>query len=173
MNKLVEKIYHSSPVYVQNIAISAYGLHWFGRRYRGVFNLELKKCLQRNNFTEPLWYQFQNESLQKIMVHSFDTVPYYQEVFNNKGLTREYLSRITLPKLKELPLLEKETFRRLGTSDLLSKRRNLRVCTIQAVEAQELQRKSCIHSECIRLIMQSLRLAFCIGLALIIRLPAV
>ncbi|HAX92678.1 MAG TPA: hypothetical protein DCY25_01810 [Bacteroidales bacterium] len=123
MVKLLEYIYNNIPVSLQNLAISIYGMHWFRRRYRGVFNKELGKCLQRNNYTESQWIQFQNENLQKILVHSFDQVPYYQEVFNKKGLTREYLSRITLPQLNELPLLEKETFRRLGTSELLSRRR--------------------------------------------------
>jgi phenylacetate-CoA ligase len=123
MTKLLQATYNTLPVAFQNIAISAYGLHWYKRRFGGVFKKELQECIQRGKYNEGQWHDYQNDKLRKILIHAFDTVPYYKNKLTQLGLNRSEILRIETESLKELPILEKETFRSLGTTLLLSKKR--------------------------------------------------
>lgn len=123
MTAILEKIYNKLPVSLQNLSITVYGIHWFRRRYGGVFRKELNNCLKRSDYTEYQWNQYQNENLQRILLHAFDTVPYYKQVFQDRKLTRDQLSQITLDQIHKLPILEKDTFRSIGLTGLVSNRR--------------------------------------------------
>jgi phenylacetate-CoA ligase len=120
---ILDKIYNKLPVSLQNLSITIYGIHWFRRRYGGVFRKELENCLNRSDFTESQWSQFQNENIRKILLHAFDTIPYYKQVFQAVGFTRVQLSQITVDQIQKLPILEKDTFRSLGLTELVSNRR--------------------------------------------------
>jgi len=120
MLKLLEKMYHYLPLFAQNIAISLFGIHWFNRRYGGIFKKELEKCRTRENYTASQWLEYQTTYLRKLLLHANNTVPYYQNLFANLELTNVKLENFTLDQLKMIPVLEKDTFRRLGTTELLS-----------------------------------------------------
>jgi phenylacetate-CoA ligase len=120
---LFEKIYYHLPLFLQNIAISIFGLHWHYRRYGGIFNKELVESRKREYYTKNEWEDYQEEQLRKLLIHSFDTVPYYRKLFSELGFKREELMSFTPDRLKEIPLLNKDTYRKLGTSELLSEKR--------------------------------------------------
>ncbi len=117
---ILEKIYNKLPVFIQNLLVTIYGIHWFRRRYGGVFEKELNNCLKRNDYTEDQWKHYQNENLQKILLHAFNTVPYYKHIFNTSGITRNQLLHLTVDQIQILPILDKETFRKLGLTELVS-----------------------------------------------------
>lgn len=124
MNSWLDRLYNNSPVLVQNIMVSLYGLLWRLRRFGGHFNKELKKAKQREKFSEEQWINYQQEQLRKLLIHCYKNVPYYQNKFFEKGLYANFLKNITLQELKLLPVLTKEDLRIYGENQLISKKKN-------------------------------------------------
>lgn len=120
MGFIQEKIYPHLPVSLQNAAISAFGYNWYKRRFGGIFQNEYEGFKQREAFTTTEWNQYQNHQLKKILLHAFDTVPHYKASFQAAGFTKETLSQITIDSIRQLPVLEKETLRKKGKTDLVS-----------------------------------------------------
>lgn len=118
--KFLEKLYGNFPVPLQNIGISIFGLYWYKRRFGGVFQRELKLSLEREYFSYSEWDVYQLTILRNLLVHAFETVPYYQELFRNLGHTKSDLEAFTFNDLFSLPLLNKEIYQKYGTSKLLS-----------------------------------------------------
>jgi len=123
MKKKLEKIYYKLPLSLQNIAISIFGYSWNNRRYGGIFKSELQKAIDRESNTKAQWDEYQQNLLNKLILHSFDTVAYYRNMFERLNLTREQLLGFKIKDLPKLPFLEKQTFRKLGDSELLSSNR--------------------------------------------------
>jgi phenylacetate-CoA ligase len=122
MKGRTEEIYHSLPVFIQNIGISLFGLQYYKRRFGGVFKSELDACKKREFNTEEQWKQYQEQELRSLLVHSFETVPYYRSLFDSIPLTLEDLRNFKLSEIHKLPILEKRTFRLLGASEMLSEK---------------------------------------------------
>lgn len=116
----VNKIYNSFPIYLQNIAVSAYGYFWKKRRFGGVFEENLIKCKEREKFTLFEWEEYKLLKLKNILLHSFDNVPFYKNAFKDHNITRNFINEMTLNDLNVFPFLEKRNLRELGTSSLLS-----------------------------------------------------
>lgn len=115
------KVYPNLPVPFQNVAISAYGYSWKKRRYGGIFEDQLIAFKEREQWGQEQWNEYQTNQLQKILVHAFDTVPYYRDVFSSKGFTKSDLARFSIAELSKLPFLEKEDLKKFGRTTLLSK----------------------------------------------------
>jgi phenylacetate-CoA ligase len=116
----LNKIYHLLPVPLQNIGITLFGLHWYNRRFGGIFKKEYNSCKEREFYTLAQWRDYQNNELQKILLHSFKTVPYYQKLLKEKRITENELHKFSIDDLTKIPLLEKDTFRQLGLTELVS-----------------------------------------------------
>jgi phenylacetate-CoA ligase len=120
MKALLEKIYYSLPLSLQNLAITAFGYTWYKRRFGGIFHKELKACMEREQYSKTEWETYQTLELRKLMLHALKTVPYYQTLFNKLGINASIIESFTLTDLTRLPFLEKQTYRNLGTTDLMS-----------------------------------------------------
>lgn len=116
----LEKIYYELPLSLQNLAISAFGLYWHNRRFGGVYQEEYKQSQEREYYNHEQWRQYQEFALRKLLIHAWQTVPYYRNVFEVAGLTEDRLKHFRLEDLPLLPFLEKQTLRELGDTDLLS-----------------------------------------------------
>jgi len=107
-------------VFLQNIGISVYGYKWKNRRYGGVFQNELTEFKQREHWDQQRWFDYQTAQLQKLLVHAYETVPYYRNTFSSIGHTKADLSRFSIQDLKKLPFLEKADLKRNGRTTLLA-----------------------------------------------------
>lgn len=123
MAKLSEKIYSYSPVWFQNVGISLYGYQWKKRRFGGIYQAEQKKFKDREFFSRQTWRDYQTIALRKLLVHAFETVPFYRERYTKAGLSTSSLLKFELENLSKLPFLYKDELRRYGSSTLLSSRR--------------------------------------------------
>ncbi|MEO7990184.1 MAG: hypothetical protein ABI663_11615 [Chryseolinea sp.] len=123
MASILNRIYTILPVPVQNMVISAYGYMWRNRRYGGIFNEQLKEFKEREFYTLSQWKDFQTSELRKLLVHAIENVPYYRDTFQKAGFNKMTLQSFELEDLLKLPVLEKETLRKLGTTDLISEKR--------------------------------------------------
>jgi phenylacetate-CoA ligase len=101
-----ERIYPHMPILAQNGACSLQGCRHRGLRYGGAFS-ELLEWLE-----ETQWWSvdrivaYQEEQLEKLLLHAYATVPYYRRMFDSLRLTpKEIKSSADLPKL---PVLTKE-----------------------------------------------------------------
>lgn len=110
-------------MFLQNVAITAYGYHWKKRRYGGLFESELRSFKEREGYSTEEWRAYQTQELRKLLLHAYETVPYYRRVYSALGLRAEDFRRFELEDLGRLPYLEKEDLRRFGTTELISSRR--------------------------------------------------
>ena len=120
----LEKIYAKSPVFLQNLAISAFGLAWHRRRFGGIFEQALQDFKAREHFTTEQFSDYQTIQLRRLLSHAYQTVPYYQDILNALGFNLGMLQKFELQDLPSLPFLEKSDLRTLGTSALLSRKRS-------------------------------------------------
>jgi len=120
---LQDKIYPKLPVFVQNLAISAYGWQWQKRRYGGIFEQELHGFKTREVYTTRQWQEYQTLQLRKVLIHAMETVPFYREHYGKSGITLSDVEKIELEGLLRLPYLEKEALRQYGETTLLSQKR--------------------------------------------------
>ncbi len=116
-----QKIYSNSPVFLQNWAISAYGYRWHKRRFGGVFNQELRLFKNREQFSSEQFRDYQTLQLRRLLIHAFETAPYYQSTFKALGIDRSTLQKFELQDLPKLPFLTKNSLRLLGATDLRSR----------------------------------------------------
>lgn len=112
--------YGHLPPLMQNLAISAFGLFWYDRRFGGVFEEELSNAKRREYWDYDQWKAYQQAELRKILVHAISTVPYYQKLLLNRGFTEHTLRTFCVDDLPALPMLPKRTFRELCATEMLS-----------------------------------------------------
>ncbi len=117
---IYEKLYKYLPISFQNIAVSCYGYYWKNRRYGGGFKKEVLKFKKREKFSKNQWIEYQTKQLRKLLLHAYDTVPFYTELYKKHGYERRDFLNFNLSSLKNLPYLEKEDLRKFGSTTLLS-----------------------------------------------------
>lgn len=111
MPSIFDRIYSKSPVWIQNIGISAYGFLWRRRRYGGKFASYVNGFVEREYYSELDWNRYQTDKLRSLLVYVGQNVPYYQALFREQGLRLADLQNFDLKDLSKLPLLEKSTIR--------------------------------------------------------------
>jgi phenylacetate-CoA ligase len=122
MNKrgLIERIYQFLPYWLQNYAISLFGYQWQKRRYGGIYEIEYERYKSRELFSTDQWKEYQIIELRKLVIHAFDTVPFYKDKYTLSGFKRNDLIRLNFEDLEKLPCLKKDDLRKFGKTTLLS-----------------------------------------------------
>lgn len=120
---LATSIYSKAPVWLQNVFVSLYGLRWKRRRFGGVFGGELKQYKEREKYTAAEWEDYTSSQLRTILVHAFNTVPYYRDKWTAAGITEDKLKSFNLSDIQNLPFLTKDDLRKYCKSSLLSENR--------------------------------------------------
>ena len=117
---IFNNIYRNSPVYFQNVFVSAYGYYWKHRRYGGNFNNYVKDFKARESLSVKKWKKYQTIELRKILVHAFLYVPYYNEKYREAGFSIKDFESFEMSSLSDLPYLEKDDLRKFGITKLLA-----------------------------------------------------
>ncbi|MCE5208965.1 MAG: hypothetical protein LLG42_11735, partial [Chloroflexi bacterium] len=105
MSKL-DRIYASLPLFLQNQAVSLFGLYWHWLRFGGRYPQHENGYRAREHFTQEQWSKYQKDLLREIGSISYLHVPYYR----NEWTQLQYESAIQ-GDLSALPLLEKDPVR--------------------------------------------------------------
>lgn len=87
------------------------------------FKEELLNWKKREDYSYDDWIVYQTKELQKLLIHAFDTVPFYHNTYLKAGFKREDFLNFQLKDLKSLPYLEKDDLRKHGKTELLSNSR--------------------------------------------------
>jgi len=109
MSSMKERVYDASPVWVQNLLVSAYGYHLYRKRYQGIFHDILALLKQSRNWSRHEAEAWQAEHLHNIVRHCRQNVPYYQRLFSDHGLHEQDFTSVQ--DVRKLPILQKETLR--------------------------------------------------------------
>lgn len=95
---------------LQNVACSLAGLQMRRARYNRTFRDALAFLDESQWWPLERQLDYRDRELRRVIRHAYDTVPYYREVFDERGLTPDDVRGIDdLPKL---PILTKDLFRR-------------------------------------------------------------
>jgi phenylacetate-CoA ligase len=121
--KWFDWVYQKSPVFMQNLMISFYGIYWKNRRLGGDFEKYKKEFEQRESYSKKAWDTYQTDELRKLLIHAFTTVPFYKELYTLHGFTLQDFEKFRIEDLKRLPYLEKDDLRKFGKTSLLSTKR--------------------------------------------------
>lgn len=109
MTSNVESLYYQSPVWLQNVLVSAMGYKLFLRRYTGTYR-DLRKLVEQArtwNHKEKIAYQ--SEQLYEMVRFCRENVPYYQRLFSDIGLSEQDITHVS--DLRKIPILDKDTLR--------------------------------------------------------------
>lgn len=105
MNPFLERTYFSLPVWLQNAAISAYGLSLERQRYSRESDAFLKRLHETERLSEEEMAQYVRCAMQDMIHHALATVPYWKDwAGENDAEPEDFRS---LEDLRRLPTLRK------------------------------------------------------------------
>ena len=117
---LAERSYAASPVWLQTLAVSAYG--WRARRLRSgpEFERFCRGYTEREHWSADQMHAFVNQQLRAQVRRAYEEIPYYRHAFRAAGVTDDFIERVSTDDLATLPLLE-SSVNRTGPARLLSR----------------------------------------------------
>src|SRR5690554_4275417 len=112
MASKTETLYFASPVWLQNVMVSAVGYKLYRKRYTGIYH-ELRELVRASRE----WGAEQREAYQAEQLHELIrycrlSIPYYQKLFAEYGLGEQDFTQVS--DLAKLPILDKQTIRERG-----------------------------------------------------------
>lgn len=116
MGGFADRIYHASPVWLQNAGVATWGLWWYWRRFGRVFHREVREIRSREAWDGERFVRYQQDRLRELL-RKAGASPYYREVFQRAGVR---LDEDPFAILRKIPLLTKQALRERGR-DLLTK----------------------------------------------------
>lgn len=110
MHPIINYIYNTSPVTIQNLMISLYGIDLYKKRYQGVHREYLEFLRKSQGYSR---YQIENmklESLSNLLKYVYKNVPFYQNFFDKRGFKPEDIKNEE--NLRKLPIVTKDDLRK-------------------------------------------------------------
>lgn len=108
MADLATRIYESTPVWLQNLGLSLYGMKLRRQRHGALFAATLAELRKSERATASELKQLQNQRLRVLLETAFKHVPYYRQLAQQHGWSAE---RIDVDRIDTLPVLEKAVVR--------------------------------------------------------------
>lgn len=99
-------IYNMMPVRVQDLACTLQGVNVVRRRYSRYFEKRLAQYKKSANVSYERICEYQDKKLKKLLIHSYETVPYYKKEFDEAGF--DPYSFQHADQIKALPILTKD-----------------------------------------------------------------
>ncbi|VAW92736.1 hypothetical protein MNBD_GAMMA23-327 [hydrothermal vent metagenome] len=106
---MFQSLYNLSPVFIQNILVSVYGLKLKRLRYSGIYAGTLKKLLASQKLEKDKIYALQNKKLTELVEYAYKNIPYYQDILCKKNITPNEVNINNFAQ--HFPVLHKETIR--------------------------------------------------------------
>lgn len=109
MNKLLEKIYYCSPIFMQNIAISALGFKLKNERFNEAGDRMLDTLKKTSLFSRTQMKDYQDAAFVQLARHAITTTSYYQQWAQRNRVSISDIN--SLEDLKRFPIIEKSFLR--------------------------------------------------------------
>ncbi len=110
MNPIFSTLYENLPTFLQEIAISFYGLIREHQRYGGNYHKYTNWLLETEKMSKSDLDTLQFNELKKFILHTYKNVPYYKKLFDDNNITPYNIN--SLEDLKKIPILSKEALRK-------------------------------------------------------------
>ena len=105
---LKEVVYNNSPIWLQNLLITVYGMKLARQRYSGVYYQELERLSKRDISDASEQKELQNKLFLEFLHYALQYSPFYREFYRDVDISRiKSVDDISL-----LPILDKETLRK-------------------------------------------------------------
>lgn len=101
--KLAQTVYDHSPVWAQDLLLSAYGLQLKRTRYSGSYQRQLDQLMQERTMAE--LQELQAQELSRLLVHAQRHVPWYRNMFAELGIHAHQVDPESFSHL--IPVLDK------------------------------------------------------------------
>lgn len=105
-SKLGETIYNHSPVWMQNLLLSGYGLKLYKARYSSHYRQHLRFLKEAQRYTASELRHLQAQELHRLLSHAQNNVPWYRRLFAALDVQASDINPDNLGQL--LPILEKD-----------------------------------------------------------------
>jgi phenylacetate-coenzyme A ligase PaaK-like adenylate-forming protein len=111
MSGWVDKAYQASPVWLQQLGITAFGWQWGRRRFGGEFERISRAYVERESWPADRMREYVESQLRRQVQRAYAEVPHYQRAFRDAGVSEETIRHFKSSDLGKLPLLEKPFLR--------------------------------------------------------------
>jgi len=108
---VLEDIYGALPVGAQNLALSAFGLHYRRLRLGGRFEEYAVEFREREKWSPDRFHDHCQTRLREILALAYEQTPYYRTTWQAAGIETGDLRGLLLEDLHRLPLTPKEDVR--------------------------------------------------------------
>lgn len=115
----LQTLYNVSPSFVQTILLNLYAYKVHRERYGDSFRRVLNNLQETQFYTKARIEEYQNSKLRELVEHAYETVPYYKDTFNLRGLKPGDIT--CMDDLHKIPILTKDDVR--NNADRLVSRR--------------------------------------------------
>lgn len=109
MGSLIEKLYFKSPVFFQNMMVSAYGYKLYRERYIGNHDVYLERLLRSQWYDQETIDRLVDTKFKAIFSHAISTVPYYRGLVKSGKINPDAVEGVS--DIGRLPVLTKEQIR--------------------------------------------------------------
>lgn len=109
MKKWIEKTYYSSPVFLQNLAVSMYGYKLKRERYGQSGDNTLKKLLETQSYTREQMHEYQEKEFVRLAKHAIKNTEFYKDWASREKVACNDIN--SLEDLQLFPVIEKETIK--------------------------------------------------------------
>ena len=109
-SRCLQRAYRRSPLFVQNLFVSAYGVRKRWQQLRQPFTGYVEELEQTQWWSANQLRELQNARLRALICHAYEHVPYYRRTFDERGLKPADVT--TAEDLYKLPILTKQDVRR-------------------------------------------------------------
>lgn len=103
------KIYNYLPTAGQNFACTMQGAITSRKRYGSYFEKKLEQYKRTGRYSLEQVRQYQDKKLRKLVIHAYETVPYYKKEFDECGFNPYDFKHAD--ELSKLPVITKETLK--------------------------------------------------------------
>lgn len=110
MNKLIEYIYFNSPVFIQNVFTSVYGVNLYYQRYGRQNESYIDSLRQSQWLTSDEIAIMQDDLFREMVRHAMATVPFYRVWSQNNNIYPDDINGIG--DIDKLPIITKEEIRK-------------------------------------------------------------
>lgn len=109
MNVSLERLYNSSPIWIQNLMTTVYGYNLHRQRYSDNFQRHLAEVRETQWWPAERLEALQNERLAALVRHAYAYTRYYRQLFDRLGLKPKDIT--CKDDLCKMPILSKDDLR--------------------------------------------------------------
>lgn len=109
-----ERFYPWVPVPLQNLGISLYGLAWRHERLGGRFKDHVAAFRERDRWSPEKMDEYLTSTVRRVLCRAYDQISQYKNKWDQAGITRDELQKITLDRLPGIPITSKQDLRNDG-----------------------------------------------------------